>query len=65
MIKTVIRIKNNMVMVFDEKGEQIPEYQGFYDEVRDTILTDAPAGSVFNHWFGCSLESDIVPSERW
>jgi hypothetical protein len=65
MIKTVIRIKNNMVMVFDEKGEQMAEYQGYYDEVKDTILADAPAGSVFNHWFGCSLEPDVVALERW
>jgi len=31
MIKTVIRCQNDMVMVFDKKGEQIPEYQGQYE----------------------------------
>jgi hypothetical protein len=65
MIKTVIRIRNNMVMVFDEEGEQIPEYQGYYDEMRERILMDAPAGSVFNNWFGCSLEPDVVAIENW
>jgi len=52
-------------MVFDEEGEQIPEYQGYYDEMRERILMDAPAGSVFNHWFGCSLEPDVVAIENW
>ena len=28
MIKSVIKTPNNMVIVFDENGEQIPEYQG-------------------------------------
>ncbi len=65
MIKTVIRMKNDMVMVFDGDGEQIPEYQGYYKDVKVRILTDAPAGSVFNHWFGHSLESDIVEDKLW
>jgi len=65
LIKTVIRIKNDMVMVFDEDGEQIPEYQGHYDEVKEKILADAPAGSVFNHWFGHSLEPEMIAGEAW
>ncbi len=65
MIKTVIRIKNDMVMVFDEDGEQIPEYQGHYSNVKAKILADAPAGSVFNHWFGHSLEPEKVAGEVW
>ncbi len=65
MIKTVIRIKNDMVMVFDENGEEIPRYQGFYNEVKDSILADARAGSIFNHWFGYSLKPVIVTPERW
>ena len=28
MIKSVIRLKNNMVLVFDVEDEEIPEYQG-------------------------------------
>jgi hypothetical protein len=65
LIKTVIRIKNDMVMVFDEYGEQIPAYQGRYHEVREKILVDAPAGSVFSHWFGRSQEPVRVTGENW
>jgi hypothetical protein len=65
MIKTVIRIKNNMVMVFDDAGEQIPDYQGYYDQVKEKILAEAPAGAVFNHWFGRSPEPEVVAVEGW
>ena len=65
MIKTVIRIKNDMVMVFDEDGEQIPRYQGHYADVKDKILADAPAGSIFNHWFGHELQPEIVAGRAW
>lgn len=65
MIRTVIRINNNMVMVFDEEGEQIPWYQGDYDDVRERILADASPGSVLQHWFGRSPEPQVVPSEVW
>jgi len=65
MIKMIIRIQNNMVMVFDEEGKQIPEYQGYYGDVKERILADAPADSVFNHWFGCSLEPEVVAGEVW
>ena len=65
MIKTVIRIKNDMVMVFDENGEQLPEFQGHYGDVKDKILANAPAGSVFNHWFGRAAEPERVTGETW
>ena len=65
MIKTVIRSKNGMVMVFDEWGEQMPEYQGRYDDVREMIVANAAAGSVFNHWFGISPKPEKVPADRW
>ncbi len=65
MIRTVIRINNNMVMVFDEEGEQIPWYQGNYGDVKERILADTPANSVFNHWFGNSLDPEVVASEAW
>jgi hypothetical protein len=54
-----------MVMVFDEYGEQIPEYQGYYHDVKEKILADAPTGSVFNHWFGHSQEPVRVTIETW
>ena len=65
MIKTVIRLRNDTVMVFDEAGEQIPEYQGQYQQVRESILCHAPAGAVFNHWFGYSSEPVVMPTNNW
>jgi hypothetical protein len=65
MIKTVILLRNSMVMVFDAEGEQIPPYQGQYDAVRSGILRDAPLGAVFQHWFGRSPEPAVVPVRRW
>jgi hypothetical protein len=65
MIKTVIRIKNDMVMVFDENGDEMPEYQGYYNDVKDRILADARVDSVFNHWFGHSLKPDGVAPLCW
>ena len=65
MIKTVIRLGNDMVIVLDAKGEQITEYQGRYENVRGKILSDAPADTVFDHWFGYSPEPEAVTSEEW
>jgi hypothetical protein len=65
MIRTVIRLKNNMVMVFDAEGEQVPDYQGQYEDVKDRILRDASAGTAFNHWFGYELEPKAAPAENW
>lgn len=65
MIKTVIRLRNNMVMVFDAEGEQIPEYQGQYEEVSARVLRDTPAGTRFRHWFGYALKSSPVSGENW
>lgn len=65
MIKTVIRIENDLVMVFDENGEEIPEYQGVYDYVKDRIIADASDDAVFNHWFGHSLKPHTVNEDFW
>jgi hypothetical protein len=65
MIKTVIRLRNNLVMVFDAEGEQIPEYQGQYEDVKERILKDAATGTVFNHWFGHAPEPEAVPGKKW
>ena len=65
MIKNVIRLRNDMVMVFDDEGEQMPEYQGQYEDVKEKILVNASAGTVFNHWFGYSLKPEAVPVESW
>ena len=65
MIKTVIRCPNNMVMVFDEKGEQIPEYQGQYEETKKSILKDAPPTSVFGYLSDFEPELQEVPRNEW
>ena len=68
MIKTVIRFQNNMVVVFDRRGEQIPKYQGQYEEVKGSILKDAPPEAVFTYGFtdsGDFRELQKVPREGW
>jgi len=65
MIKTIIRSQNNMVVVFDERGEQIPEYQNQYEEVKEKILKDAPLNAVFSYLPDYETELHIVPREKW
>lgn len=65
MIKTVIKSQDDMVTVFDGKGEQVPEYQGRYQTVRETILKDAPSDAVFAHGFTKAAELRKVPREAW
>ena len=65
MIKTVIRCPNNMVMVFDEKGEQIPEYLGQYEKVKESVLKDAPLDTVFGYLSNSEPELRKVPREEW
>jgi hypothetical protein len=65
MIKTIIRCPNNMVMVFDKKGEQIPEYQGQYREVKESILKDTPLNAVFGYLFDSEPELRKIPREEW
>ena len=65
MIKTVISCPSNMVMVFDKKGEQIPEYQGQYEEVRESILKDASLNTVFGYLSDSEPELRKVPREEW
>ena len=65
MIKTVIRCPNNMVMVFDEKGEQILEYQGQYAEVKESILKDVPLNTVFSYFFDTEPKLRDVSREQW
>ncbi|MFQ5996951.1 MAG: hypothetical protein ACE5KP_04935 [Dehalococcoidales bacterium] len=65
MIRTIIRLKNDMVMVLDVEGEQVPEYQGQYEDVKGSILRDAPPDAVFTHWFGYDAEPEIIYREGW
>lgn len=65
MIKTVIRCPDDMVMAFDKEGEQIPEYQGQYEEVKESIFRDAPPNAVFGYL--CDYEPELrkVLREEW
>jgi len=65
MIKTVIKWPNDMVIVFDKKGEQVPEYQGRYGVVRESILKDAPLDTVFANGFTEATELRKVSREAW
>jgi hypothetical protein len=65
MIKTVIRMKNDLVMVFDDRGEQKPDYQGKYDEVRESVVRDATPDAVFLHWSGNDAIPETVSREEW
>ncbi|MBA7597915.1 hypothetical protein ES703_04923 [subsurface metagenome] len=64
MINTVIRLGNGIVLVFDEKGEQIPEYQGKYEDVRVKILAHAPKSARFFHgvWV---VSHKSIPRKDW
>lgn len=65
MIKTIIRVDGDMVMVFDENGEELPEYQGRFYDVKDSILADASPDSVFKRWTGYVLQPQTVSRESW
>jgi len=65
MIETIIRLKNNMVMVFDDEGEQVPKYQGQYEDVKGSILRDASLEAVFTRWCNYNAEPEIVCREEW
>lgn len=42
MIASVTVWENGMVLVFDEEGQQMPEYQGNENDVMERILKDKP-----------------------
>ncbi len=65
MIKTVIKCANGMTLVFDKRGQQIPEYQGQYAEVKEKILQDAPPDAVFGYFPSGESELRIIPKEGW
>ena len=65
MIKTVIRFPNNMVVVFNGRGSQIPKYQGQYEEIKENILEDALPDAIFAHGFTDVGELRKVPKEEW
>ena len=64
-IKTVVRCPDDMVMVFDKDGEQIPEYQGQYEAVKDKILRDAPPNAIFTQYRDYEPELQKIPRKEW
>ncbi len=64
MIQQVIRFGNDMVIIFDEKGEQMPEYQGRYEDVRVKILARAPRSAKFFHGDWPAVNNP-VPRKEW
>jgi hypothetical protein len=65
MIKTVIRCANDMVMVFDEKGEQITQFQGQYEEVRRNILEAASPDTVFSYFLNTEPGIRDITRNEW
>lgn len=65
MIKSAIKTSTTMVIVFDEHGEQVPEYQGQYEEVKERVLKDAPPGAIFGRWFDYEDDIQTVSREEW
>ena len=65
VIKSVIRLQNDTVMAFDNEGEQIPKYQGYYRDVKKIILKNAQPDTVFAHWFGNESTSEKVHNKDW
>jgi len=65
MIKNVARCPNDLVMAFDERGEQVPDYQGYYRDVKEIILRDTPPDTVFNHFSDIEPRARDVSREEW
>ena len=66
MIKTVIRHPDNMVMAFDRKGAQIPEYQNRYEIVKESILKNALPDAFFYHILDSAQgKLQMVSREEW
>ena len=65
MIKSVVRCQNDLVIVFDENGEQVPEYQGYYSDVRTSILRDSPPDTVFSYFLDTLPRFEDISREEW
>jgi hypothetical protein len=65
LIKTVIRLNNNFVMVFDENGDQVSEYQGSYNNVKYRILSDVSPDTQYIHWYDAVADPKKVSLENW
>ena len=65
MIKIAIRFEDNMVMVFDEHGKRIPRYHGWYEDVKTSILNEAPHSTIFAYAYADSRGMKLVAREEW
>lgn len=61
--KQVILFTNGMIAAFDEKGEQIPEYQGFIFEVAEKLKTVCDKDTKFS--IGASGIGEIEMEVAW
>ncbi len=70
-IKTIIVCTNGMVVVFGNSGEQLPHFQGEWNEKKESILAQIgyqganyiPACSICN-WSRGSLDVDVEVLRR-
>ena len=65
MIKTIIKASKDMVIAFDEQGNQMSEYQGRYEDVKQKIMADTGTEAAFIHWFGVLPEPQVVSKVSW
>ena len=65
IIRAVMRFENDMIMVFDNRGKQITEYQGQYEQIKESILRDAPSDAYFYRCYTRYSEFKAVPREQW
>ena len=65
MIRTVIRFQDNVVVVFDGKGRQVPKYQGQYEKVRESVLRDASPDAIFSQWDNYETEFRVISRCEW
>jgi hypothetical protein len=64
--RAVIRWTNSdMVMTFGQDGQQIPELQGPYEEVREAVLAAAGEHTRFQHGSTWGQAPEDVSREEW
>lgn len=64
-IAEVIVWQNDMVMVFDDKGNQMPDYQGPYKQVQRKIRNVYNGLLTFGNWHTKKLSNDPRDVDDW
>jgi len=62
-VKCVFLFPNGNVAVTDENGQQIPELQGLYKDVKDRVLAAADEDTEFNGWPTSDTVSEVKRKE--